>query len=114
MLLVFGCHHAEPPVAPGDPIPPEPAVEIDTMDKECDALVAAIQRYGECPNAEDEDREWAQALVKAAQESFEAGKKGHPDADAQHVIAHACHRAAQSVHDATERCKNGKRPPATY
>lgn len=114
LVLMFGCHHAEMPVAPGDPIPPEPAVAIDTMDKECDALIAAIERYGACPNAEDEDREWTQALVKAARESFEAGKKGNPDAQAQHVIAHACHRAAESMTHATERCNAGKRPPPNY
>jgi hypothetical protein len=114
LFLLFACHHADAPVAPGEPIPAEPDVVVDTMDKECDGLLAALDAYGECPNSDEADKEWVKSVVKISQESFDAGKKGNPDADAQKVIAHACHRAAMSVKHATERCMNGKKPIPDY
>lgn len=105
-----GCHADPPPEAPGEPIPAAAEIQVDTMDHECDALLAAIKLYGECPYHEDEDRAWAKNLAQAAQESFDAGRKGNPDAPSQHVIALACHRAAASVMHATERCSNGPKP----
>ena len=110
LLLAVGCHHAEPPVAPGEPIPAEPDVSVDTMDKECDGLLSALHAYGECPNADDDDRAWAKAVSDVAERSFAAGKKGEADEKAQGVIARACHKATSSVHAATERCHNGPRP----
>jgi hypothetical protein len=114
VLLVFACQHPQAPVKPGEPIPAEPDATVDTADKECDGLVAAVTAYGDCPNATDDERAWAKQVVEVAQQSFDAGKKGNPDAEAQKVIAHACHRAAESVKNATLRCQAGKAPPPNY
>ena len=112
-LLVVGlqaCHSDPPPVAPGDPIPAPAEIVVDTMDVECNDLVEALLKYGDCPNNDEDDKAWAQRVAETAQQSFEAGKKGKPDAPSQHVIALACHKATLSVQHATERCSNGKRP----
>jgi hypothetical protein len=113
IVMTLGCHgQAAPPVAPGEPIPAEPDVVVDTMDKECDGLIAAITAYGACPNADEDTRAWARRVVELAQQDFEAGKKGEPDKDAQHVMALACRKAAVSMQNATTRCQHGK-PPKT-
>jgi hypothetical protein len=114
LILAFGCHHAEPPVPPGEPIPAEPDTVVDTMDRECDGLVAALHTYGECPNNDDDDRAWATQVAKLAEDSFAAGKKGNPDDKSQRVIAIACHKATASVHNATTRCLAGKRPRSDW
>jgi len=114
VLLVFGCRHPDPPVKPGEPIPAEQDVTVDTADKECDGLLTAFTAYGDCPNATDDERAWAKQVSELAQRSFDAGKKGKPDAEAQKVIAHACHRATESVKNATLRCLAGKPPPPNY
>jgi hypothetical protein len=114
LILAFGCHHDEPPVAPGDPIPAEPDVHVDTLDVECDGLVTALQTYGECPNNDDDDRAWAKQIAKVAEDSFAAGKKGNPDEKSQRVIAVACHKATASVQAATTRCRAGKRPRSEW
>ena len=110
LAIIGACHHAEPPVVPGEPIPAEPDVVVDTMDKECAGLITALEAYGECPNSDDDDRAWVERVVEVAQRSFDAGKKSNPDAAAQRVIAHACHRATESVGHATERCRAGPKP----
>src|SRR5512143_2954506 len=85
-LLVTGlrglgaCHSDPPPVAPGEPIPAPAEIVVDTMDVECNGLVAAILEYGACPNNDEDDQAWAKRVAEAAQQSFEAGKKGKPDA----------------------------------
>ncbi len=109
-----GCHSDPPPVAPGEPIPAAAEVQVDSMDTECNALVAAITTYGECPYGDDDDKAYAKQLAQVAQESFDAGRKGNPDAPSQHVIALACHRATVSVRNATERCANGPKPKRSY
>ena len=81
------------------------------MDVECGGgLVKALDDYGRCPNLDDDDRAWIKNMIKVSDESFEAGKKGHPDAQAQHTIAIACRKAARSVTYATIRCQAGPRP----
>src|SRR5262245_3710451 len=74
----------EPPVAPGVPIPPAPEVALGTMDAECDALLAALTAYKQCPNLEDEDRLDIDAWIERTQQDFAAGKKSNPEPNAQH------------------------------
>lgn len=113
VTAMLGCHgHSPPPVAPGEPIPAEPDVVVDTMDKECQGLIAAITAYGACPNADEDTRAWSRRVVELAQQAFDAGKKGEPDKDSQHVMALACRKAAVSMQNATTRCQHGK-PPKT-
>jgi hypothetical protein len=100
----------EKPVQPGKPIPAEPDNDLENMDSECAGLVAAIERYRECPNLEDGDRNWAQRTIEYAQQTFAAGKKSNPDEPSQKAIAAACHRATISIDYATQRCQAGKRP----
>lgn len=104
------CHHADPPVKPGPPLPAEPDVVVGTMDDECNGLTKAISTWSECPNLEDPDRTWMKSLIEYADQAFAAGRAGKPDADAQHAIALACHRAAVSIANANQRCLAGPRP----
>src|SRR3954470_6574252 len=108
------CHHDQPPVAPGEPIPAAAEVPVESMDLECNHLVDVILKFGECPNSDADDKAWAKNLAEVAQQSSEAGKKGTPDAPSQHVTALACHKAAESVKPAPERCVNGPRPRGDY
>jgi hypothetical protein len=111
LLLMVACaHRADPPVVPGAPLVAEPDISVDTMDAECGGLVKALEQYGLCPNLDDDDRAWIKNTIQVSQESFEAGKKGNPDAQAQHTIAIACRKAATSVKYATVRCQAGPRP----
>ena len=110
LIAIAGCHHADPPVAPGPPLPAEPDVVVTTMDEECKELELAIATWAQCPNLDDDDRSWAHDISAYAEESFEAGRKGHPDADSQRAIAIACHRAAVSIGFATQRCNAGPKP----
>jgi hypothetical protein len=106
------CKHVvtDQAVQPGPPIPAEPDTDLENMDTECAGLVAALARYGECPNLEDADRQWTRRTIEVAEQSFAAGKKANPDEPSQKAIAAACHRATRSIHYATERCHAGKRP----
>ena len=104
----LGCHGEPPPVAPGEPIPAAPEVALGTMQAECDALLAALSAFKQCPNLEDEDRADIDAWTERAQQDFAAGKKANPEPNAQHAIAAACHKAVASVAAASERCHNGK------
>jgi hypothetical protein len=108
------CHHDQPPVAPGEPIPAAADIQVESMDIECNHLVDSILKFGACPNSDENDQAWAKNLAEVAQQSFDAGKKGNPDEPSQHVIALACHKAAESVKHATERCVNGPRPKGDY
>ncbi len=109
-----GCHRDPPPVAPGEPIPPPGEIQVDTMDQECTHLVHALLAFGDCPNHDEDAKGWATKVAELAEQSFEAGKKGKPDAPSQHVIALACHKATVSVTHATERCKAGPAPKGDY
>src|SRR6185436_19949189 len=110
ILGCAACHRDPPPVAPGEPIPAAPEVALGTMDAECDGLLAALAAYKQCPNLEEGDRDDIDGWVERAQQDFAAGKKANPDANAQHAIAAACHKATVSVRAASERCHNGPRP----
>jgi hypothetical protein len=111
-VLGTGCHAVtkDPAVKPGPPIMAQGEVELETAEVECAGLVAALDKYGQCPNLEDGDREWTRNAIEAAEESWAAGKKANPDEPSLHAIAMACHRAALSMQAATERCHAGKRP----
>ena len=110
--LASGCQHVvrDPPTKPGPPILADGDVQLENVDTECAGLIAALDRYGQCPNLEDGDRQWTRAAIDAAEDSFAAGKKALPDEPSQHAIAMACHRAAMTMRAATERCQTGKRP----
>ena len=110
ILLAFACHHADPPVAPGPPLPAEPDISVTTMDDECHGLIAALETYQKCPNADNDDRAWARAWIEAAKESIDAGDKAHADAEAQRTMAINCKRAATSVRFADVRCHAGPKP----
>jgi hypothetical protein len=105
-----GCHRDPPPVVPGEPIPAEPETVLGTMDAECEALIAAMDSYKQCPNLDDADRWGIAVWTENAQQDFAAGKKANPDPGAQHAIAAACHKAIGSVTAANERCHNGPKP----
>jgi hypothetical protein len=108
--MLWGCHSDPPPVAPGEPIPAAAEIKVDAMDVECAGLLAQLDALGNCPNSDDDDKAWTKRVAEVAQDSFDAGKKGNPDEPSQHVIALACHRAAESVKYANVRCHNGKKP----
>jgi len=110
LTVIAACHHADPPVTPGPPLPAEPDIQLASMDEECTAFEKAIASWQACPNLDDDDREWLHAVGDAAEQSFAAGKKGSPDADNQRAIALACRRAAVSIGHATERCNAGPKP----
>jgi hypothetical protein len=111
VACLAACHSDPPPVAPGEPIPVAPEVELGTMDAECEALLTTLATYKQCPNLEDEDRASIDLWTERAQEDFAAGKKANPEPNAQRAIAAACHKAIGSVVAANQRCHAGKRPP---
>jgi hypothetical protein len=80
------------------------------MTDECAGVIKALEAWKECPNADDEEKEYIQAWIERAHLDFAAAEKAQPDDKAQHNIAHTCHKAASSVNAAIERCHNGKRP----
>jgi hypothetical protein len=107
------CSHDPPPVAPGPPIAAQEELAVDTYDKECAALVAALNEYSQCPNLDDDDRAWIHATIDYAEHSFAAGKKGlgaHPDAEGEKAMALKCRQAAISIGFAHQRCKAGPKP----
>lgn len=112
ILVAWGCQHDRPPVAPPDPIRAEREIALGSADTECVKFVAALEHYGACPHATDDERAWAKRVGEVFAASFQTTRRNAPDAEADRVMAHACHRAAQSVTDATARCATGK-PPAS-
>jgi hypothetical protein len=110
LIAIAGCHHADPPVAPGPPLRAEPDAIVGSMDDECAGLKQAIATWAECPNLDDDERSWAHDISEYAEESFAAGRKGNPDPESQRAIAIACHRAAVSIGYATQRCNAGPKP----
>jgi hypothetical protein len=111
LLVIAACSLREPvsPVKPAEPLPADPPVTLDTMQVECDALLAALATYKECPHHERNDVEKVEAWIEAANRNLDAGKKANPEPNAQKAIAGACHRAAVSVKAANDRCLAG--PP---
>lgn len=110
-LATAACARNQPPVAPGEPIPAAAEVVLDTMDIECEGMLAALATFRACPYHDDDDRWDIDAWSTRAREDFAAGKKAAPEPNAQHAIAAACRKAARSVVAATERCNNGPPPP---
>ena len=110
LLLAVACRHGDHPVPPGPPLPAEPDLEISTMDKECDAMLAALESWKTCPNNEDEDRQAIDGWIEIANMNFAASRKANPEPNARKAIAGACHKATNSVLAATARCQAGKRP----
>jgi hypothetical protein len=91
-------------------LPAEPEAQIGTMDAECNALLAQLAIWHDCPNVEDNEAAAIKSTIEYAENDFAVGKKGLPDEAAQHEIAIRCHRAAASVAAAVERCRAGKPP----
>jgi len=114
LMLCGACHHADPPVKPGPPLPAEPDLVVSTMDDECTGLEKAIAHWSQCPNLQESDRGWMRSVVDFAEQTFAAGRAGNPDADAQRAIALACHRAAVSITNANTRCLAGPPPKVDY
>jgi hypothetical protein len=112
VLFCTACATKDPPspVKPAAPLPADPEVKLDTMEQECDAMVAALEAYKACANNEDEDRELIDAWIETANRGFAASRKANPEPNAKKAIAGACHKATRSVRAATERCLAGPRP----
>lgn len=110
LAVALGCGRAPPPVPPGEPIPAPAEVTLGTMEVECEALVAALALFRECPNLDDDDRADLDAWSERAQQDFAAGKKANPEPNARHAIAAACRKAVSSVTAANERCHAGPKP----
>lgn len=110
LAIALGCGGAAPPVPPGEPIPAPAEVTLGTMEVECEALVAALTLFRQCPNLDDEDRSDIDAWSERATQDFAAGKKANPEPNAQHAIAAACRKAVGSVTAANQRCHAGRKP----
>lgn len=110
-VAVAGCARKDPPpVRPAPPLAADPEVALDTMQVECDGMVAALGAFRACPNQDDEDREAIDAWIERANRDFAASRKANPEPNAQKAIAAACRKATESVKAATERCAAGPRP----
>jgi hypothetical protein len=111
VILVAACPRREPPpVTPAPPLPADPEVQLDAMEKECDGMVAALTAYKACPNHEERDANRVQAWIEAANRNFAASRKANPEPNAKKAIAAACRKATDSVKAALQRCEAGKRP----
>lgn len=112
MIAAIGCSRVDPPAKTPAPSPvyADPEVKLESMEIECDGLVAALAAYKECPNLEDEDVDDLEGWIDAANRNFTASKKANPEPNAQKAIAAACRKATSSVKSAHERCKVGPKP----
>ncbi|MEO8702289.1 MAG: hypothetical protein ABI867_19750 [Kofleriaceae bacterium] len=111
LVCLAACSLRDPPTTtPAAPLPADPPLSLESMDIECDAMIAALARYKACTNLEPEDVDGIDAWIETANRNFAAGKKASPEANAQTAIAGACHRATASVKAAHERCLAGPRP----
>lgn len=111
--LAAACARPAPAAAPTAAAPPLPAereIKLAAMDDECNAMVAALEAYRTCTNLEDEDRQDLDSWLEATHRNLTAGRKAKPDANAQHAIAAACHRATASIQAAHQRCLAGPKP----
>jgi len=109
LLIACGGESARP-VAPAKPLPADPEVKLESMEIECNAMVAALENYKICEHHEDEDRENVDGWIQTANRNFAASKKAKPEPNAQKAIAGACRKATDSVKAATIRCTAGPRP----
>ena len=89
LLLVTACARVDKPapVAPAKPLPADPEIALESMEKECDAMVAALESYKACANHEDEDRENIDDWIETANRNFAASRKANPEANAKKAIA---------------------------
>jgi hypothetical protein len=112
LLVLLGCARKDPPasIKPAAPLPADPPVALESMEKECDAMVAALEAYRTCEHHEDEDREHIDAWIETANRGFAASRKANPEPNAQKAIAGACRKATDSVKAAHQRCLAGPRP----
>jgi hypothetical protein len=111
LLSLCGCSLRDPPTTtPAAPLPADPPLALESMQIECDAMVAALTNYKRCTNLEEDDIQSIDAWIETANRNFAASKKANPEANAQTAIAGACHRATASVKAANERCLAGPRP----
>ena len=112
LVLIAACSLRDPPspIRPAAPLPADPPVTLDTMQIECDALLAALATYRDCKNHDRDEVEEVESWIDTANRNLAAGKKANPEANAQKAIAGACHRAAVSIRAANERCLAGPRP----
>jgi len=110
VVLGAACSRPPPPVPPGEPISAPAEVTLGTMEVECDALLAALAHYKQCPNLDEYDRDDIAGWIEHAEQGFAAGKKANPDPPSRTAIAAACRKAVASVAAANERCHAGPRP----
>jgi hypothetical protein len=112
LILLTACAQKDPPapVTPAQPLPADPEIALDTMEKECDAMVAALEAYKACEHHEDEDRQSIEAWIETANRNFAASRKANPEPNARKAIAGSCRKATDSVKAATIRCSNGPVP----
>jgi fructose-specific phosphotransferase system component IIB len=111
LLTIVACARRDPPtVAPTTPLTADPAIELATMQVECDAMVNALAMYKACKNLEPEDVEDLDAWIEAADRNLAASRKANPEPNAQQAIAAACRKATESVKAAAARCAVGPRP----
>ena len=99
-----------PPTKPAPPLPADPEMTLDSMQVECDGMLGALAAFKACPNNDEDDREGIDAWIERANRDFAASRKANPEPNAQKAIAAACHKAADSVRAAAERCAAGPRP----
>ncbi|MBA3393086.1 MAG: hypothetical protein H0T89_10600 [Deltaproteobacteria bacterium] len=110
-VLAAGCARRDPPpVKPAPPLPADPARELQTMQIECDGMIAALAAYKACPNLEEADLAHLDDWIETADRAFAASRKAKPEPNAQNAIAGACRKATESVRAAAERCAAGPRP----
>ncbi len=112
VLAISACALRDPPqaVTPAAPLPADPPIALESMQVECDGLLAALASYKECKHLEPGDAAEIEAWIEAANRNLAAGRKGNPEPNAQKAIAGACHRATSSVQAANQRCIAGPRP----
>jgi hypothetical protein len=110
-VFLVACSLRDPPAARhAAPLPADPPMQLESMQAECDAMIAALTTYKTCENLEYEDRDAIDAWVETANRNFAASRKAKPEPNAQTAIAGACRKATLSVKAATERCLAGPRP----
>ena len=110
--MTVACSLRDPPstVAPAAPLPADPPLVLETMQIECDAMLAALAAYKTCEHLEEPDLRAIDGWIETANRNFAASRKANPEPNAQRAIAGACHRATASVRAANERCLAGPRP----
>ena len=111
ILTVSSCALRDPPsVTPATPLAADPVIELQPMQVECDLMISALGAYKMCTNLKPEDVEDLDAWIETANRNFAASRKANPEPNAQHAIAGACRKGADSVKAATLRCVAGPRP----